>query len=82
MSKQRDDGWLTVDSKTLNRSQAFEKQATRLVNRETSPTSPSWMQNVNKLQRDEQTLQSFMKKSMNEGQARDGNLKSKENNRI
>lgn len=62
ISRQQNDGWLTVDSKTLDRNQAFEKQSTKLVNRETSPTSPSWMQNVNNLKRDEDTLKALHKK--------------------
>jgi Uma2 family endonuclease len=43
LSKQENDGWLTVDSTTLNRKNAYEKQKKLLVNRETSPLSPNWM---------------------------------------
>lgn len=41
-------GWLTVDSNSLSRVNAYEKMSHELVNRETSPLSPDWMQNVNK----------------------------------
>ena len=48
----RTNGWLTVDSRTLNRKQAYERHAAgsnMLNNKETSPLSPDWMQRVNLL---------------------------------
>lgn len=39
----RANGWLTVDSQTRDRKNAYENQSTKLINRETSPTSPQWM---------------------------------------
>ena len=48
----KSNGWLTVDSKTLSRKNAYEKYNVCLVNRETSPLSPSWMQNVNSLKKE------------------------------
>ena len=54
-------GWLTVNSKTVNRRQAFEKEKSKLVVRETSPLSPSWMQNVNTLKPDLETRIAFRK---------------------
>ena len=48
----RTNGWLTVDSRTLNRKQAFERHVSgsnMLNNKETSPLSPDWMQRVNLL---------------------------------
>ena len=47
----RVNGWLTVDSKTLSRKNAFEKQSknSKLNNKVTSPLSPDWMQRVNGL---------------------------------
>ena len=47
LSKQYNDGWLTVDSNTLNRKDAFEKNKHKIINRETSPMSPFWMQLAN-----------------------------------
>ncbi len=69
-------GWLTVDSQTLSRKNAYEKYSVRLVNRETSPLSPSWMQNVNQLQRDEQSLVELKKAPLF------GHYSRVENNRI
>ena len=46
-SGQYKDGWLTVDSDTLDRADAFEKNTHKFVGRETSPTSPFWMQRTN-----------------------------------
>ena len=43
----KNNGWLTVDSQTLSRKNAYENKTSLLVNRETSPLAPSWMQNVN-----------------------------------
>ena len=47
----RSNGWLTVDTRTLSRKQAFEKQMERKANNNkvTSPLSPDWMQRVNVL---------------------------------
>lgn len=48
----RTNGWLTVDSKTMSRKNAFEKHLSGtngLDNKTTSPLSPDWMQRVNLL---------------------------------
>jgi hypothetical protein len=42
-------GWVTVDSTSLDRKGAFEKKKTNIDNRKTSSTSPEWMQTANKL---------------------------------
>ena len=60
----KSNGWLTVDSQALSRKNAYEHMPTQLVNRETSPLSPSWMQNVNKLKRDEKSLTELKKTSV------------------
>ena len=60
----KQNGWLTVDSQTLDRSQAYEKQSVSVNLRETSPTSPSWMQNVNHLKRDDDGYRSLQKKNV------------------
>ena len=48
--------WRTVDSKTMSRKHAYEEKAHQLVNRETSPLSPSWMQATNHQKGDPKTL--------------------------
>ena len=45
-------GWLTVDSKTLKRGDAWEKKTDDFNLRKTSATSPEWMQNSKKIERD------------------------------
>jgi hypothetical protein len=40
-------GWLTVDSKSLSRKQAFERTSVGMNNKTTSPLSPDWMQRTN-----------------------------------
>ena len=60
----KSNGWLTVDSQALSRKNAYEHMPTQLVNRETSPLSPSWMQGVNALRRDEASATELKKQSV------------------
>jgi hypothetical protein len=48
----RTNGWLTVDSRTLNRKPGFERHCAGknlLNNKDNSPLSPEWMQRLNLL---------------------------------
>ena len=58
-------GWLTVDSKSLSRRNAFENTMQSLQNRETSPLSPQWMQRVNALQKQEEDNGNLIRKAVN-----------------
>ena len=60
----KSNGWLTVDSQNLSRKNAYENQKDQLINRETSPLSPSWMQNVNHLQPDQASQGELRRQTM------------------
>lgn len=59
----KNNGWLTVDSKTLNRQQAFEKVIKSSNLKQTSATSPDWMQYANLIQQDKVGRGSLIPKS-------------------
>ena len=49
----KNNGWLTVDSQTMDRNHAFEKNTQDQNLKQTSPSSPDWMQNQNQAKRDD-----------------------------
>ena len=70
----KSNGWLTVDAKNKSRVAAYENQKFKLVNRETSPLSPLWMQNVNHLKADLQKVGELQKKSLDNTFARGSHI--------
>ena len=56
--------WRTVDSLSMSRKNAYEEKAHQLVNRETSPLSPSWMQGKANLAGDSYPREELQRKSV------------------